>query len=160
MEKMEQSFMHELVFVTGRTSSGKSTFAKALAAGSNTQFLEVSSIVKGIMGTVARSAISCNKDLDTLIVAEIKKQLDKGPLIVSGARQWSVIEPFASFAKIIWLEVPFATRQAYFTKRGDAADDITLEMVDKRDEELGLLEVISGINALEQSNKTGRYNIL
>mgnify|MGYP000890514271 CR=1 FL=1 len=149
---MEHALKHDLIFVVGRTASGKSTVASRLLSQGGRQYvyLETSDVIKKITGDWKRSNIAFRPELDVAVVEAIKKELQYNNVIVSGTRQWSIIEPFADFATIIWVSVPFAKREAFFKGRADASDDVTLKDIDDRDNALGIEEIARQVALREQ----------
>ena len=143
---------HDLIFVVGRTASGKSTVASRLLSQGGRQYvyIETSDVIKKITGDNKRSNIAFKPELDVAVVEVIQEALKHNNVVVGGTRQWSIIEPFASHATIIWVSAPFEKREAFFKKRSDASDDVTLQDIDDRDNALGIEEIARQVALREQ----------
>jgi len=136
-----------ITLLFGKICSGKSTFAEALSYVTKAKHITVSDIVKSLSGLHTRSGLQLTQHLDEAIAAELVRQIkayDK--VIIDGIRQKSIVEWLInefgdSKIKMIWLEVPDHTRKYRFEDRVVAKDDLTFEMADRRDADLGLLEL-------------------
>lgn len=146
---------NDIIFVVGRTASGKSTIAKQLLrlADQEYVYIETSDVIKQVTGDWKRSNIAFHPELDVAVVEEIRKLWKHHNVVVGGTRQWSIIKPFEPWATIIWVSAPPLKRSMLFQQRNDASDDVTLYEVDQRDSELG----IEGI-AAELFSRESRYS--
>lgn len=145
MEKMVPSVKNKILFVCGKTRSGKSFLSRKLAESMNYTFVETSLIVKTILAADKRSEIVERPELDLQIVGHLKFLLTENNLLVSGVRQLSIIEQFPD-AQIIWLHTPDHIRQGWFEKDlKNRNDDLTLPQIDETDKKLHLSSILNYI---------------
>ena len=135
---MVQSVKNKITFVCGKTRSGKSFLTEKLAQVMGYTFIEISSIVKQLLGSSLRSDIVEKPEIDSQIIELLQARLAKDNLLVSGVRQLSIIKRFPD-AQVIWLHTPDHVRQLWFEQdllcRGD---DMKLSQIDESDKKLGL----------------------
>ena len=78
---MVPSVKNKIIFVCGKTRSGKSFISQKLAQAMNYQFVEVSSIVKSILETDKRSEIVNKPELDIAITNHLKTLAEQDNLL-------------------------------------------------------------------------------
>lgn len=115
-----------ITFVSSKLCSGKSTLAKGYM---NTikpfydkvEYIEISDIVRKAMKSDNREELQKGAHLDALIVDCIASAaLCNGHVVVSGARQVSIVESFPK-ATHIWMHVPDEVRyERYQSSEKDA----------------------------------------
>lgn len=136
-----------IVLVFGKICSGKSTYADALSYVIKAKHITVSDIVKRVSGATTRSTLQMTQNLDEAIAVELVHEIEKyGRVVVDGIRQKSIVDWLLKHFRsddilMIWLEVPDEIRKYRFHDRVVSKDDISFEQADKRDAELGLLEL-------------------
>lgn len=145
MERTVLSVKNKIIFVCGKTRSGKSFISQKLANAMGYMFVETSSIVKSILEANKRSEIVNKPELDNQIVESIRLLADQSDILVSGVRQLTIIEQFPD-AQIIWLHTPEHLRQEWFEKDlKTRRDDLTLPQIDETDKKLHLSSIIEYI---------------
>lgn len=147
-----------MIFVCGYIGSGKTTYSKKLAKDKQYELVEVSNIVKEILGEQKRQHLQGHPELDKEIIKRLEQCDDN--VVISGARQVSILKAFPN-AKLIWLEVPNSERYRRILKRDDAKDEVDsrkkFDEVMKRDIDLGLGEVESYIRQRQDSEIVENY---
>jgi hypothetical protein len=137
-----------ITFVSSKLCSGKSTLAKGYLETikpfySTVEYIEISDIVRKAMKSDNREELQKGAHLDALIVDCIASAaLCNDHVVVSGARQLSIVEKFTN-ATHIWMEVPEEVRyDRYQSSEKDA--DLSREgfaKANERDVALGIEEV-------------------
>jgi predicted kinase len=135
-----------MIFVCGELGSGKTTYASQVAKTKGYGMIEVSDIVKRILGQTERSKLQGHPELDKAVIHEL---VDAGSdIVVSGARQVSILKAFPS-AELVWIEVPEEERYRRLVSRMDNKDPEktkeAFKVAQQRDQDLGLGEVKSYI---------------
>lgn len=136
-----------LTFVCGYAGSGKSTYGRMLAASLNAEFVEASDIVRAILKSDKRSDLTLKAELDQAIINSLREITS--PTVVSGVRQVSILKSFPG-SQVIWVSLPFLKRQERLSRRKDEKDDISLAETDRRDDQLGLGDVLDYISTYHQ----------
>lgn len=145
MEKTAQSVKNKIIFVCGKTRSGKTYLSKKLATTLNYDFVEVSSIVKEILSANKRSELVNKPELDFQIIQQIKLLSEQSNILVSGVRQLSIIESFPE-AQVLWLHTPQKVREQWFTNDLETrSDDLSLSQIDETDKKLHLSSILEYI---------------
>lgn len=145
MEKMVPSAKNKVIFVCGKTRSGKSFVSQKLAQAMNYKFVEVSSIVKSILETDKRSEIVNKPELDIAIANHLKALAEQDNLLISGVRQLTILKQFPD-AQIIWLHTPDRIRREWFDRDLEIRkDDLELSQIDEMDKELQLSSILEYI---------------
>jgi hypothetical protein len=140
-----------ITFVCGPLRSGKSLYAKAIANHFNDNLnkfvvsIEVSDIVKRVIGSDRRDMLQRRPDLDQQIIKEIRMSVLENPQsehVVSGARQMSILEAFPR-ANCIWIDAPNDERfkRFQFSNKDNDKSWVGFREANKLDNELGLEEV-------------------
>lgn len=142
-----------MIFICGKLGSGKSTYGQEVARTEGYDFVEVSSIVKSILGQTERSKLQGHPELDKEIISAISAYGKN--TVVSGVRQITILQAFPE-SDLVWLEVSERERFARLANRIDNKDkDKTWEaflIAQKRDADLGVDQVETYI----KSNEHGR----
>lgn len=159
--------MIKVLFLFGEICSGKSTFKPD---GSSMR-IEVSKIVREVAKATTREQLQKTAHLDSLIADRLIEEVwmystyvfdqDNTPqyLIVDGIRQHSILQRLEQYIskqlpnfsiEYKWLEVDKQERKRRFEARKDTKDTLSFEEAEKRDNQLGLLELYS---ILKKQNK-------
>lgn len=142
---MVLSAKNKVIFVCGKTRSGKSFVSQKLAQAMNYKFVEVSSIVKSILETDKRSEIVNKPELDIAIANHLKALAEQDNLLISGVRQLTILKQFPD-AQIIWLHTPDRIRREWFDRDLEIRkDDLELSQIDEMDKELQLSSILEYI---------------
>lgn len=142
---MVPSVKNKIIFVCGKTRSGKSFISQKLAQAMDYKFVEVSSIVKSILETDKRSEIVNKPELDIAITNHLKTLAEQDNLLISGVRQSTIIKQFPD-AQIIWLHTPDRIRQEWFDRDLEIRkDDLELSQIDEMDKKLQLSSILEYI---------------
>lgn len=142
---MVPSVKNKVIFVCGKTRSGKSFVSQKLAQAMNYKFVEVSSIVKSILETNKRSEMVNKPELDVAIVDHLKTLVKRDNLLISGVRQSTIIKQFPD-AQIVWLHTPDHIRQEWFDRDLEIRkDDLELSQIDEMDKKLQLSSILEYI---------------
>lgn len=142
---MVPSAKNKVIFVCGKTRSGKSFVSQKLAQAMNYKFVEVSSIVKSILETDKRSEIVNKPELDIAIANHLKALAEQDNLLISGVRQLTILKQFPD-AQIIWLHTPDRIRREWFDRDLEIRkDDLELSQIDEMDKELQLSSILEYI---------------
>jgi len=142
---MVPSVKNKIIFVCGKTRSGKSFVSQKLAQAMNYKFVEVSSIVKSILETDKRSEIVNKPELDIAITNHLKALAEQDNLLISGVRQLTILKQFPD-AQIIWLHTPDHIRQEWFDRDLEIRkDDLELSRIDEMDKKLQLSSILEYI---------------
>lgn len=140
-----QSVKNKIIFVCGKTRSGKSFLAKKLASTLDYTFVETSSIVKEILSANKRSELVNKPELDQQIVQQLQVLSNQSNVLVSGVRQLSIIESFPE-AQILWLHTPQKVREQWFANDLETReDDLNLPQIDETDKKLHLSLILEYI---------------
>ena len=139
-----------MTFVCGFLCSGKSFYAKAVAAAEQTKGpvvvqMEVSDIVRAILKEEDREKLQGHPELDKQIIFSIDnlRYMNKGnEIVISGARQTSILIAFPK-ATCIWIDVPESVRYNRFKLSQKDKDTSLLGFTkaNERDVELGIEEL-------------------
>ena len=142
---MVPSVKNKIIFVCGKTRSGKSFISQKLAQAMDYKFVEVSSIVKSILETDKRSEIVNKPELDIAITNHLKILVEQDNLLISGVRQSTIIKQFPD-AQIIWLHTPDHIRREWFDRDLEIRkDDLELSQIDEMDKKLQLSSILEYI---------------
>ncbi len=143
MVKMVPCMFSNITFVCGKTASGKSTLAISLAKATDSEFIEVSSIVKKLLNKSSRVDLTGKIELDQDIVTSLKELLSNNKsYVISGVRQLSIVESFPG-SSVIWLQAPFEERSKRFSKREKDSNDLAI--LDTSDTMLGLKDILTNL---------------
>jgi predicted kinase len=129
-----------IVLVSGKLCSGKGRFCPAEFPGYH--HITVSDIVRRVANTDVRSKLSDTKDLDTLIINELMKEIDHHDrVVIDGVRQVSIINALTKRYPVddmVWLDVPEAERRRRFAARASSKDDLSFDAASAGDAKLGI----------------------
>jgi adenylate kinase family enzyme len=146
-----------IIFVCGRTCSGKTTIANNLAYGLEAPHLEVGDIVRDLKRTSERKNLIDNPDFDVMIIEALKLRIANMPgeytsVVISGVRQKSIIDAFPG-AQIVWVSTPPKQRQEWFEKRQAyrPESNLSLKELDKADDKLGLMDIFDMFTKQERN---------
>lgn len=152
-----------IIVLVGHIGSGKSKLSKALAKTLKFKFLEVSSVVKKLLGTQNRSSLVREslhkKDQDPLWLAEPLRQklVKSSSWVISGVREVSLLDAIRESSRnvlVIDLQCPPEVRLKRCKDRFKMVEDLL--KADEVDNGLGLQEVIR--NADISISTAGTYN--
>lgn len=130
-------------FVCGQLCSGKTLYSRALAAITESVYIEVGDIVRFIKNTSTRSDLQNSKHLVEEIVQKIKQDIDfsdKKDFVISGVRQKEILEFFLN-STLLWIETPINIREERYLRRAREGDSQTFQQAEQGDINLGILEV-------------------
>lgn len=130
-------------FVCGQLCSGKTLYCRALAAITESVYIEVGDIVRFIKNTSTRSDLQNSKHLVEEIVQKIKQDIDfsdKKDFVISGVRQKEILEFFPN-STLLWIETPINIREERYLRRAREGDSQTFQQAEQGDINLGILEV-------------------
>jgi cytidylate kinase len=166
--------MINITVIAGKICSGKTTTAKAIMYGLNCDddlscqrhgskigifndtpinrihccIIEVSDIVKTLIGSISRQSLQETEYLDESIAITILTMIENNShvsdWIINGLRQPSIFEVIQKkYPQVtgIWIEVSHLERKRRFLARGSDKDQFDISYYDVRDEQLGLMEL-------------------
>ena len=135
-----------VTFVCSRIGGGKTYISQLLAQSSVSLLIEVSDIVKLILGESERTKIINHIELEDQIIEEIYNRIrfsSHSSIVISGARQVGILKSFPK-ATLIWLEVDRELRFRRYIERATDLDKDTyrsrmfFDISDTSDVSLGL----------------------
>ena len=136
--------MKQIVIITGKICSGKSSVCEKLQNKYDYYRLSISTIVKKITGFNTRSQLTKNLITADTIIKQIEEDIkDKDKIVVDGPRQVEIVEYLHKKynAKLIWLENDYETLLERYKKQNDdiKQNDQPFDVALERDHEfLGL----------------------
>ena len=136
--------MKQIVIITGKICSGKSSVCEKLQNKYDYYRLSISTIVKKITGFNTRSQLTKNLITADTIIKQIEEDIkDKTKIVIDGPRQHEIVEYLHKKynAKMIWLENDYEILLERYNNQNDGIkqNDQPFDVALERDHEfLGL----------------------
>ncbi len=135
-----------IILVFGRICSGKGTYCAPFVK-RGFHHIATSAIVSELSGAATRDELQQTDAFDDAIARELINQIEQhGKVIIDGIRQPQIVDAIVDKfgdknIEMVWLEVPEATREERFLKRGARKDNQSFADANQGDSKLGVDDI-------------------